>query len=533
MYQPATLIQPKRRSHRRLPPSLALLGLAVNRDETRDRPYQQIREAIRSSIISGEVMAGHRLPPTREMSTALGVNRATVMRAYQELAADGLVVSSGSRGTVVVRLDEDVFQAPSAVRSGTAVPGWLLTLPAIDDGGLRADATLIRDIVLQSTRRDIISFAAATPGPELIPTELIEGAMAQGIAKWGPSVLGYGPVEGLEVLRDALKATVAGSMTRRGDGIMVVSGATQGLALAARALIGPGDEVVVEAPTYVGILQTFSMAGARLFGVPVDRQGMRIDLLETVLSRRKVRLIVVQPGFQNPTGSVMSMQRREHLLLVARRYGVPVLEDDCYSSLAYGEAPPGSLKSIDRYGSVIYLSSFSKTISPGLRIGWVVAPEPVLSRLAVAKQFADLSSNGLGQAVVAELLNSGAYQEHLVAVTAEYRRRRDVLMAALANRLPQVVPLTVPTGGCHVWCHLECGAIARLLAASAIRRGVALIPGEAFYPAASVRGETGQDWIRLSFPNVTPDNIPAGVDRLRQAFADVPVALPANGGSRA
>lgn len=507
---------------RRLPPSLTLLNLQLDRTHGRERLYQQIREAIRSAILAGEI-GGRRLPPTREMASALGVNRATVARAYQELEADGLVASGGARGTVVTGFAPLELQ-PAQIGPPAGPPPWVAALPPYPETALRADPTLIRDITLHSRRADFISFAGAEPGAELIPVERIERAFTDGLRRWGSKSLGYAPVEGLEVLRDALAETVARPLLRPSERVMVVSGATQGLALAARALIEPGDDVAVEAPTYFGILQTFALAGARLHGVPVDRHGMRVDHLEELLAQRRVRLIITQPRFQNPTGSVLSRDRRAHLLLLARRHGVPILEDDLYGDLDLDGGAPGPLKLDDGAGSVIYLGSFSKSISPALRIGWMVAPEPVINRLTVAKQFADLTTNGLSQIVMADLLASGALAPHLRSVTSEYRDRRAALVAALATLNGQLEPIHVPSGGAHLWCRLAPGLNARALAAAAIRRRVVFTPGEAFYPPDALRGDAGHDRARLSFTAVSVDRIPVGIERLRQAIADVPSA---------
>jgi DNA-binding transcriptional MocR family regulator len=497
---------------RRLPPSLALLHLRLDGSGSRSRLYQQIRDGIRAAIVSGE-LGGHRLPPTREMAAALGVNRATVTRAYQELEADGLVELGGARGTVVVA--DESLDLP-------ANPAWVTALPPFDQAGLRADATLIRDITQHSRRSDVISLAAGAPGAELLPVERMQQAVRTGARRWGAGLFGYAPVEGLEVMREALAETLARPLLRAGERLMVVSGATQGLSLAACALIEPGDEVVVEAPTYFGILQTFALAGARLLGVRVDAHGLRVDELEALLARRRVRLIVVQPRFQNPTGTVLSAERRAQLLLLAHRHAVPVLEDDLYGDLDLDGRAPGPLKQDDRYGSVIYLSSFSKSVSPGLRVGWVAALEPVIDRLAVAKQFSDLTSNSLGQVAMADLLRSGDYASHLSSLKEEYRVRRAALIEALDALQGRVELPQPPAGGAHLWCRLRPGIDARSLAVSAIRRQVAITPGEAFFPPSSVRGETGQDRIRLSFMGVPAARMAEGVSRLAQALDDLP-----------
>jgi 2-aminoadipate transaminase len=519
MSQTSPRLQAKTK-RRRLPASLTLLDLQVDRGQGRERLYQQIRESIRSAILSGQI-AG-RLPPTREMAAALGVNRATVARAYQELEADGLVVSSGARGTVVVSAEPAA--AGGASSDGAAAPSWVSGLPPVADSGLRADPTLIRDITHNSRRPEFISFAEAAPGPELIPARRIAQAVGDGLARLGARVLGYAPVEGLEILREALTQTLAKPLLRAGESVMVVSGATQGLALAARALIEPGDEVAVEAPTYFGILQTFALAGARLIGIPTDRHGMRIDQLEALLSQRRVRLIIVQSRFQNPTGALMSPDRRAHLLLVARRHAIPVLEDDIYGALDLDGGAPAPLKHDDQSGSVIYVSSFSKSISPGLRVGWVVGPQTVINRMVVAKQFSDLSTNAIGQLVVADLLATGDYAAHMQWLAGEYRTRRTTLLAALSALAGRVDVTFVPGGGSHLWCRLGLGLDSRSVAAAALRRKVALTPGEAFYPPTNLRGETGQDRVRLSFTAVPPERMDEGIHRLAGAIASLPAA---------
>jgi DNA-binding transcriptional MocR family regulator len=506
---------------RRPPASGAALDLQLARGPGNERLYQQIRGAISGSILAGE-MSGRRLPPTREMASALGVNRATVARAYQELEADGLVESEGARGTVVV---SGASSEPALSRTnGTAAPTWVSALPPFAESGLSADPTLIRDISFHSRRPDFISFAIAAPGPELIPAQRMERALGDALKRWGPSALGYGPVDGLDALRETLARTVAMPLLAPGDALMVVSGATQGLSLAARTLIEPGDEVAVEAPTYFGMLQTFALAGARLVGIPIDRNGIRVDHLEAVLSQRRVRLIVVQPRFQNPTGAVMSAERRAQLLLLARRHAIPVLEDDLYGDLDLDGGAPAPLKREDRSGSVVYLSSFSKSISPGLRIGWMVAQAPVVNRLVVAKQFSDLASSALAQLVVADLLESGDYASHLRSVVGEYRARRAALVDAIKVLDGRLEPTFVPAGGSNVWCRLAPGIDSRMLAAAGIRRKVAVLPGHAFYPPGQLRGEGGHDRVRLSFTGVPAERMAEGIDRLAKAIDSLPAA---------
>jgi DNA-binding transcriptional MocR family regulator len=498
-----------------MPASHEPLSLALDRRPGAAPLYRQVRDGVRALVLAGTLTAGMRLPPEREMATALSVNRTTVTRAYQELVADGLVEPRGSAGTVVRSPEE-----PGAL---AAQPPWLLTLPALGEGSLGPEPMLLRDVAAASGRPGMVSLAAGVPGLELLPVDDLRACLDDALSRWGRSAMGYGEVEGFAPLREILAARMAGGrLVGPGDGVLVVAGATQGLALAARVLVEPGDEVVVEAPTYVGTLQTFALAGARLIGVPVDGDGIRTDLLEGILARRRVRLVVVQPSYHNPTGALLSAARRERLLALARRFAVPVLEDDPYHELGFG-AGPGPLKLDDRAGSVIYLGTFSKSVCPGIRVGWMVAPRPVLARLVLAKQFADLNTSAVGQLMLAEFLDSGRHERHLKVCRAVYRERRDVLLRELATVAGHLETPPAPPGGFFLWCRLRAGPQARLLAALAAREGVAIVAGEAFV-AASERGQTGADRVRLSYAGCTPGQTAEGVHRLRAALEQLPAA---------
>jgi len=509
-----------------------LHGIPLDRASGAPPLYAQIRDSVRSAVLTGALAPGMRLPPERELATSLGVNRTTTMRAYHELAADGVVEARPGRGTVVrssrERTHDDTAAGGTPPHMGRMPSAaWLLGLRAVGQG-LGPDPSLLRDIMALGTRDDVISFAGGTPTGEVIPFDAVQAALAEALTRTGADGLTYGPVEGLGSLRH----TLAAHMRRRSapvtaDEIMVLSGATQGLALVAQALVEPGDEVVVEAPTYVGIVQTFGAAGARLIGVPVDAEGLRVDALAHVLARRRVRLIVVQPTVHNPTGATLSHARRERLVALARRHGVPILEDTPYAELwADGPEPP-PLLALDRDGLVLHLGSFSKTIAPGLRVGWLAGPAPVIARLALAKQFSDLNTGALPQLVVERLLVSSVYDRHLTHVRAIYEERRAALCAELRGAASVLEVSPDPGGGFYLWLRLRRGR-GRLLAAEARKVGVALLPGEAFYPASTIGGEDGGDRIRLSVAGVTPAAIAEGMRRLLP-FLDT-MADPSPGG---
>jgi DNA-binding transcriptional MocR family regulator len=504
-----------------VPASQELLGLALDRGPGAPPLYRQIRDGVRAALLSGTLAAGMRLPAERELAAALRLNRTTVTRAYQELVTEGRVESRGSAGTVVVPAGE-----AAASRQAPEVPPWLLSLPAMAEGSLGPEPTLLRDVAAAATQDGVVSLAAGAPGPEMLPIDDLRACLGEALDRWGPEALGYGAVEGFGPLRELLAAGAgpARGLVAPGDDVLIVSGATQGLALAARTLVEPGDHVVVEVPTYPGALQTFGLSGARLIGVPADRHGLRTDMLEAVLARRRVRLVVVQPTYHNPTGAVLGAARRERLLALARHHGIPVLEDAPYHDLGFAQDGPGPLKRADRTGTVVHLGTASKTVMPGLRVGWVVGPRPLLDRMVMAKQFSDLNTNATGQVMLAQFLESGRYEPHLRAVRLEYRRREQRLHRELARVGDLLEVPEAPDGGFYLWCRVRSGPQARLLAALAARQGVAIVAGEAFGAGGSFRA--GADRVRLSFSGCPEGLMAEAVSRLRAALSRLPAVAP-------
>src|SRR5205823_6079719 len=388
--------------------------------------YRQICDGLREAILSGELAEGTRLPTERALAQELGLNRTTVMNAYNELASEGLVERHVGRGTLVRRsyfdLEDEHFD--------TLVPSWLIGLSAGEEAMLGPDAHVLSEIASMREQKDIISFAAGSPAPDLLPAELLSSIFAENLLADRQHALGYCPVEGLQSLRRG----IAARMRQRGVAVdfqqtLILSGSTQGLGLLGRFLLSAGDEVVVEVPSYLGAIQTFRALGARVLGVPMDNDGMRVDLLESILARHRPRLIYTLPTFQNPTGVVMSPDRRRRLLLLARRYQTPILEDDPYGAVYFDEGKrPQPLKSLDTHQQVLYLSTFSKILAPGLRVAWLAAPEPIIERLSLHKQIFDLNTTALGQWAVSEILQRNLIDDHLAILRQRYQHKRDVML---------------------------------------------------------------------------------------------------------
>ena len=479
--------------------------------------YQQISQFFKSMIVQGNVAEGWRLPPERTLAKTLGVNRTTILNAYRDLKDSGLVEGHVGRGTSVLPL-RPAAESPEA---GVQPLRWMQLLrhqPIIPWEGL------IRDLLQLTERSDVVILSMGLPCHDLVPAELMRRALEDVIAERGAEVFSSGPCEGALGFRAAL----ADLMRRRGAGcdpeeILVTSGSQQAIDLIVRVLLEPGDYVVVEEPSYFGALNVFRQAQARLLSVPTDAHGMRTDLLEPILLRYRPKFIYTLPTFQNPSGSLLSLERRRQLVEMAHRFRVPVVEDDVYRDLAYDVEPPPPLKGLDEAGFVVYVSSFSKILAPGLRVGWVAAPRPLVRQLVLAKQLADLHTATPSQLIIERLLGSGALTRHIGDLRQAYRRRRDLLVKALKAEAPEWVTWTVPSGGLHLWCRLPGVATTALLARAAEEK-VSYLPGVPCFVH-----EPAEQYIRLSFSHCPAEQIPEGVARLMRAVRRMP--RPAKAGA--
>ncbi len=498
--------------HQPLPLFTASICSLIQLDRSQSTPlYQQICAKLREAILGGQLPEGTRLPTERALAKELGVNRTTVMNAYNQLASEGLLEGHVGRGTLVRQnhfsYRNDDFAADE--------PSWLFGLPAGERELLGPDAGLLSELASMGERRDIISLAAGTPAPDLLPAEMISNIFSERLVSARQSALGYSPVEGLHSLRQE----IAARMRKRGvavdtQHILILSGSTQGLGLVGRFLLNPGDEVVVEVPTYLGAIQTFRALGARVLGVPTDSEGMRVDLLESILVRHRPRLIYTLPTFQNPTGFVMAPERRRRLLHLAKRYQTPVLEDDPYGEIYFDEKKqPAPLKAMDTQEQVLYLGTFSKILAPGLRVAWLAAPAPIIERLSLHKQVFDLNTTALGQWTVSEILQHDLLDKHLLTLRQHYQHKRNVMLQAINKYWPEEVRVNVPGGGFHVWCRLAADMRSRTLLREAAGRGVAFVIGEPFHVDGG-----GQQQFRLSFAYPEEERIEEGVRRIGEAI---------------
>lgn len=372
---------------------------------------------------------------------------------------------------------------------------------------------------------DVISFAPGYPAPETFLWEEFADVAASLLTSAQGHVLQYGPTRGYRPLLEAILEVLAERSIHVGlDDLQVTTGSQQGLDLVSRVLIDPGDVVLVELPSYTGALTAFRNARAELAGVPQVADGIDLDALDATLLRvqqagKRVRFLYVVPNFQNPTGLLIGREKRRRLLEWAARHNLLIVEDDPYGDLYFADAagPEDTrpLKADDVEGRVIYLSSFSKTLAPGFRVAWVVAPPALTSRFEVAKQAMDLCTAALDQCIVYEIWKRGLLARQVPTLRAHYQHKRDVMERALRADLGKMVQWAVPRGGFFLWAALPPDMSAETLVARAVAHRVIYVAGGAFF----VDG-TGAHHLRLAFSAAPPDRIVEGVKRLAAAIRE-------------
>ncbi len=392
----------------------------------------------------------------------------------------------------------------------------------------RMTSSAIRELLKLTEQPDIISFAGGLPAPEMFPIEEIREAIEDLLEQKGPKALQYSTTEGYRPLREM----IVRHMARYGiavdpDHVLMTSGSQQALDLIGKVLINPGDRVLTENPSYLGAIQAFTVYGAEYVPVAIDEEGIQIDRLEEGL-RTGPKFMYLLPNFQNPTGVTLALERRKQIIALSDRYGIPIIEDDPYGQLRYEGDHIRSLVALDadcqgcthradgKYtGNVIYLSTFSKTLAPGLRLGWIVAPREVILRLVQAKQGTDLHTSTFDQMLAYEVGRGGFIDRHVQRIREVYGRRRDLMLASLDRAFPDPglgVRWTKPQGGLFLWIMLPEWMDSADLLKEAVKEKVAFVPGSPFYPAGG-----GRNTMRLNFSNASEAMIEEGIGRLGRA----------------
>jgi 2-aminoadipate transaminase len=436
--------------------------------------FRQLYSQMREMIESGTLRRGDRLPATRELAGQLGLNRTTISAAYSLLESEGLIAGHVGRGSFVTgRASKNDASAPA-------------------------------------------SFSRSRPSELLFPLAEFRKTCAEVIASEdAASILQLGSPAGYPPLRHyLLDQSRAEGVARDSDDILITSGCQQGFDLLQR-VIGDGATVLIEDPVYLGVRSVFERAGARLIGVPVAAGGIDLESLETSIARERPRLLCITPNFQNPTGATMPLAARQALLRITQAAGVTVIENDIYGPLCYQGEPIPSIKQLDQTGDTILLRSFSKVAFPGLRVGWVIARRALIEKLTEAKQWSDLHTDQLSQAVLLRFAESGRLERHRQRMLTAGHARLEAALESCEKYLPPGAKYTRPRGGMNLWIELPETLDAGELLARAEREGVTYLPGRYF--AVSRPRPNG---LRISFAGMTPEEIRTGLATLGRIFAD-------------
>ena len=382
-----------------------------------------------------------------------------------------------------------------------------------------ADGTdAVGTILKAAADPQIISFAGGLPAPELFPVKDMKEAVDRVFAKHGQEAMQYGAAKGVTALRKLIQKHVKDKedVDAELENVLVTTGSEQVLDLVGKAFVDPGDTVLVEQPTYLCALDVFKTYGANFAGVEMDEQGMKMDALEEALkSHPNTKLIYTVPNFQNPTGRTMALERRKQLAELAAKYDVYVLEDNPYGEIRFAGQHVPAVKSFDQTGHVFYMSTFSKTLAPGFRLGWLVADEDVVNKLTVLKQSADLHTDNLAQYAVVEFLQNNDLDAHVKEISDLYGKRRQLMVDGIKKYFPAGVKYTDPEGGMFLWVEVPGVDDTVALFKECLKHNVAFVPGDPFFAGAAQPGT-----FRLNYSNAQEDKITAGMKQLGAALQD-------------
>ena len=474
--------------------------------------YTQIYQFLRQQIETEALVVGSRLPASRELAADLGVSRVTVINAIAELEAEGFVVSVQGSGAFVA--DWPLLVEPIVGETAVSLwPQWQT------DSASQSNVSLYsahESQIKACTHPDLIQFASGMGSTEVFNLDEFRKTFQAVLRRDGAKALGYGDTThgGYEPLRHTIAQILSNSgIPTHAENVLITSGSQQAISLVAQLLVKPGETILVESPTYEGGLNLFRSLGVKLIGVPVDEDGMDMAALEAALQTHRPKLIYTIPTFHNPTGTSLDTQRRRQMVTLARQYNVPILEDDFAGELRYeGYAQP-ALKALDTDGTVIYVNTFSKALVPGLRLGFLVANGPIYEQLVIHKRASDRSSSDMMQRALDAYITVGRYQAQLRKVCGIYRRRRNGMLAALEQFMPEGVVWQRPFGGLFLWLQLPDGMDAAELLPVALQEGVAFVPGSAFFV-----DKRPFSALRLNFTAHDPEIIEVGIERLGSAI---------------
>jgi DNA-binding transcriptional MocR family regulator len=465
--------------------------------------YRQLIRHIRAQIESGTLPPGTRLPASRDLAQQIDISRISVVNAYAELRAEGYLSAHAGRGTFVSRDFHAAAQHAPTPASQSQQEEF-----ALPDSSLR-------DMMRLARRPGVINFSHGSPPMEFFPMGQLRDAINTVLDRDGAAALTYESAEGYAPLRATVRDYVSALGIRcSAEHVLITGGAQQGMDLVIQALTHEGQSIATSNPTYLGIVDAARMRRIGIQGVPMDEDGIRLDMLENIILEHHPRLVYVQPTFQNPTGNVMPMHRRRQLLTLAEEYGITLVEDAVYHEFRFEGDPLPPLKALDERGIVIHISAFTKIMLPGMRIGYIIASPTQLERLVRVKLAADISTSGLNQRAIHLMLQRGVLAHQLERNNRELKRRRDAAIAAAQRHFPIGTTWAVPQGGLYLWVKLpRHGPNAAELFIAALQKDVSFTIGNVFYT-----DHCGSYRLRLNYGLQRPDVIEEGFRRIGEAW---------------
>jgi GntR family transcriptional regulator, regulator for abcA and norABC len=461
--------------------------------------YKQILSHLETKIVNGEFPPGSRLPSERELANDLNVNRSTINIVFEELRAAGLVKRKVGVGTVV---NEGIWD-----KDHKRLPNWD---KYVEDGYYQTNKPLNQKIY-RSIRSDdsIINFAIGQLSPELSPLSLLNDVHSLDLNDH----FGYEDVQGNLELRETISSHLHTyrNINSTPSSILITSGAQQAIHIIIRCLLKPGDAVAIEDPSYAYSLPIFHSNGLKTHLLPVLKDGIDPEQIITLYKKHRIKMVFVNPVYQNPTGTSLQKERKNRLLEICSKFGIAIVEDDPYSLTGYNHESDCTLKSIDSEGLVLYISSLSKIIASGLRIGWISGPQSVINRLTDVKQQIDFGHSIFPQRIATKILNSRHFDEHLISLKAGLKVKRDLIIDSLRRELKDEVSFYIPNGGIHLWCKFNDEALTdRILFKEALKQKIVFTPGTTL--------GTQQQFFRLTYSNVDDHAIDEGIQRFAQAY---------------
>jgi GntR family transcriptional regulator of abcA and norABC len=460
--------------------------------------YKQLAEYIENGIADGTFPPDKPLPSERSLAKDLNLNRSTVVAAYDELESNGLIQRNRGSGTTI---SKDIWGITKK-----RIPSWNRYIEA---GSFLPNLPVTQRIRKEAVEHKLINLASGELSEDLFPLKSLREITS---TRSFIGSIGYGHPQGSAVLRDTITKHVKQfrKIETNPSSILITSGAQQALHLVVQCLLKPGDAVVLEDPSYNYNLPIFKSAGLKLYFLPVEKDGINPDDLLALHKKHRIRMIFLNPSFQNPTGTLLPEAQRKAILEISSEHGIPVVEDDPYSLTSFTGEEVSTLKSMDVHGNVLYISSLSKIVASGLRIGWIIGPIPVIERLSDAKQQIDFGHASFTQWIANDFLESKNFHSHIQNLVKELEKRRDQIVTSLRLYLKDQVDFSIPQGGIHIWCRIKKEVNEMQLLEESIKRGVIYVPGSTM---GSKKG-----FARFTFAREDEESINEGIKRFAEAL---------------